>query len=282
MIAIDLGGTIIKAAVIGYLDSPSLMNFTTIRTPKTRNELLKALVELIYKLEEKPDKIALSCPGPADYFRGFLLATPNLPLAFFNLKSFLEKHTSAIVVMENDAVCFTLGEANYGAAKGKQLVLGITLGTGFGGGIVYKGKPFKGLGNAGHFSKMVLRNEPARDHFFKYKTYEVLLSERGLLARCPRFSSGLEMKKAAEQGDIEAIEAFSSYGKDLGLAVGSLIAAFDPDCVVIGGGLTKNWDLFAEVMFNVIREVTEFKAEVLHSKFEEPQLFGAASLLRNI
>ncbi|MBW2988546.1 ROK family protein, partial [Candidatus Woesearchaeota archaeon] len=274
-VGLDIGASYIKG---GIIKDGRVTNFIRLPTGKTKEQFLATLTRAINTLAKGESWVGLAVPGPADYARGIILDAPNLPVRNFNLQAHLKKELNIELTMANDAVCFTLAEALCGAGKGKSLVIGVTLGTGVGGGIVLNGKPLLGCGNAGHFSRMVLRNEPSKDHFFKYQTFEVLCSERGLLARAPGFNSGLEMANAARNGDKEALVAFREYGRDLGLGVGSLIAIFDPDIVVIGGGLSGNWDLFESEMRGAIAEVTSFKAEVVKHHLEQPGIVGASLL----
>jgi glucokinase len=276
-IGIDIGASYIKA---GLLWEGKVSKFVRLPTGKTKQEFLDRLVEIIRGMSGgNAIGIGIGCPGPANYKMGVIHDTVNLPLKEFNIKQYLRGFFKTDIIMENDAVAFALGEAIYGAGIGKRMIVGITLGTGVGGGIVLDRKPLLGQGNAGHVSMMVLRNEPSADKFFKYKTFETMCSERGLIARAKGFKTGLEMAEAARKGNAGAIAAFNAYGHDLGLWIGSVIGVLDPDVVVVGGGLAQNWEFFQDEMRKAILEVTPFKAEVVKQENEHSVVLGAASLI---
>jgi glucokinase len=277
-IGIDIGATTIKA---GTVVAGQLKKHSTLPSGQDQHTFLDNLVELIRDcLGGHVLGIGIGCPGPADYPHGLILKTPNLPVQNFNLKHYLKQFFKTEIVMENDAVCFALGEALFGAGKGHKKVVTVTLGTGVGGGIVIDGSPYRGMGNAGHFSQMVINDKRVKHRFFSYESFEVLCNEQGLLARAPGFASGLEMCKAAQAGNTQALKAFSEYGHSLGLALGSLIACLDPEVVVVGGGLSKAWAFFESEMRSTISEVTYFKARVVCSGLEHGAILGAASLVK--
>ncbi len=276
-IGIDIGGTNIKA---GILTQGQLSRFVTLPTGKTKEEFLDRLIEIIRNLSGGHTLgIGIGCPGPANYALGLILKAHNLPVNDFNLKHYLRTFFKTEIIIKNDTVAFTLGEALYGAGENKRLVLGITLGTGVGGGIVLDRKPVLGKGNAGEVCSMVVRDSISDDPKFKYNTFETLCSERGLVKRAIGFNTGSEMFEAASKGNNKIIQVFKEYGRDLGICLGSVITILDPDIVVLGGGLCKSWKFFQESMHKAIKEVTPFEVDVVPPANEYAGVIGAASLI---
>ncbi len=276
-IGLDIGGHFIKA---GLIDKGSVKRFTEFPAGTGREGFLASINLAIEDvLEPGLEGIGVGCPGPADYKKGIILDTPNIPIPGFNLRQYLQKKFNLPLAFTNDAIAFSVGEALYGAGRGKNLILGITLGTGLGGGIILNGKPMVGKGNAGHFSSLILCNQPSKDHYFKYFSFEVLCSERGLLARAPKFNSAKAVAEAAITGNRQARAAFDEYGHDLGLGIGSLIAAFDPDVVVVGGGISRAWPLFEKTMNQAVAEVTHISAKVVKQQNPHSAVLGAAEIL---
>ncbi len=272
-IGVDIGGTSIKA---GILWAGEVKSFCKLPTGKTKQAFLDSLIELIRAhLGGHVIGIGIGCPGPANYPLGIIRKTPNLPIQDFNLKHYLKRFFKTDIVIENDAACFTLAEAKFGAGKGKHLVLGLTLGTGVGGGIVHDGKLLRGQGNAGHFSRLILSTERAKPS----ASFEMLCNERALISDTS-FKTAEELFAAAKKGNKPALKTFSEYGHVLGLGIGSLISAFDPDVFVVGGGLSNFWKFFESEMHKAIKEVTPFKAQVVRSRLQNAGIIGAASLIR--
>ena len=268
-VGVDAGGTSIKA---GLVSRGKVIKFLKVKAPHHKDEYISALINVIEKLwHQKVTVIGIGIPGPADYKEGIIGKTPNIPLGGVNLKLAL-KRFKVPIKFENDAVCFALGEAKYGIAAGKKVVVGITLGTGVGGGIIVDGKPFKGQGNAGHVCQIVICDEYSNDKFFKFHTLESRCSARAFHAS-PKL-----LQKSAEHGNRQAIKAFDDYGKSLGVGIGTLIGILDPDMVVVGGGLAKSWHLFKDSMKETIKQITPFKANVVKFKLKHSALLGAAGL----
>ena len=195
-----------------------------------------------------------------------MLATPNISgWNGVNLDYELTNLIGLPVDIENDANAAAWGEARFGAAKGKQHVLLLTIGTGLGGGIVIDGKLHRGAfgiaAEVGHMRVVpdgLLCGCGAKGCFEQYgsgsalmrHTREAIEQNPGiagkLLARGDGTLSGLTgtmIMEAARDGDVIAIEAFRTTGKWIGAGVASLSAILDPETVVIGGGVIEAGEL---------------------------------------
>ncbi|MBI3618436.1 ROK family protein [Candidatus Peregrinibacteria bacterium] len=160
ILGVDVGGTKIA---IGRYDATTLTEeeFTIIHTPASEgfSRVFEDVIALIEKMKRPETKaVGLGFPGLIDQSKGMLLRAPNIPGSeHFPLRAALQKRCSLPTRIENDANCFALAEATMGPGKGHAVCIGITLGTGVGGGIVIDGKIVHGArGYAGEIGHMLL------------------------------------------------------------------------------------------------------------------------------
>ncbi|MBI1812910.1 ROK family protein [Candidatus Peregrinibacteria bacterium] len=160
ILGVDVGGTKIA---IGRFDAATLAEeeFTMTHTPASEgfSRVLDEVIGLIEKMKTpQTTAMGLGFPGLIDQEKGMLLRAPNIPGSEkFPLRSELERRCSLPVQIENDANCFALAEARMGPGRGHSVCIGITLGTGVGGGIVIDGKILHGAhGYAGEIGHMLL------------------------------------------------------------------------------------------------------------------------------
>jgi glucokinase len=189
--------------------------------------------------------VGLGSPAPLDIFRGVIISPGNLPsLHGFPIVQRLREALGRPVVLNNDANCFGLAEARYGAGAGAQVCCGLTLGTGLGGFLVIGGELFNGPRGAAteiwcspYQGDQVEEKVSGRGVARNYKK----LTERVATAR--------EIADMARAGDPAARQAWQEFGWDLAVPVAYLCNIADPDVVVLGGSMAKAWDLFQEAMF---------------------------------
>lgn len=227
-LGIDIGGTSIKAGFIPGGEARCL-NFKSRPTPDNVRDFWHVLVNMIidnasrYRVE----KIGVGCPGPLAISTGTIIKSPHLPLKKFPLKHLLEKETGLPVFLDNDANAFTLAEAVWGAAKKYQNVIGLTLGTGLGGGIVLNKKIYHGRGNAGELGYTLINRSGVKG----------ALGERGSAQEYMRAGRLLKQKTPPRS-------FWKNYGYNLGYTLASLSHILDPDIIIIGGQKAKAWPNF--------------------------------------
>jgi glucokinase len=171
---------------------------------------------------------------------------------------------AATVVLDNDANCTARAECTYGAARGASDVIVVTLGTGIGGAVVIDGRVHRGSnGMAGEFGHMQVVPDGlpcecgGRGCWEQYSSGNALaryararldgsVMLRELCQGDPDQLTGPMVTGAAEAGDPLALEAFGSVGRWLGVGLANLVAAFDPDVMVVGGGVSAAGDLLLE------------------------------------
>ena len=186
---LDIGGTKISGGIIS-LPQGKILKFLKRKTEakKSKEKILENIystIEELLKNFPKIKKINLGLAGQINYQKGIFLSGPNFSFSFWgiNLKKILEKKYQREVALENDANCFTLGETYFGKAKGFKNVVGITLGTGIGGGILIKGKIYHGQDSlAGEFGHSFIN--PLGFSFKcscgKFNHFEILASGKGM------------------------------------------------------------------------------------------------------
>jgi glucokinase len=247
-VGVDLGGTKIAAGVFssrGALPAALVRRPTLASGPAegTLANLFAAIEEVCSIRGIGVDElvgIGIGTTGPLDPVSGMLLEPETLPRLFhFPLARVLEDRFARSVRIDNDANCFALGEARYGAGTAEEIVLGVTLGTGCGVGIVSRGELFRGATfNAGE----VYRAPIAGSNF------DAVLSGVGIedlhTAMSGERLAGAEIALNARAGDMRALSTFIAFGERLAMGLGILVSVVDPGLVVIGGSVAGSAGLF--------------------------------------
>lgn len=225
--------------------------------------------------------VGVGSPGPMDMKRGVILKTPNLPTLWnWPLAAQLSKHTKLLVRVNNDANVTVAGEAFAGVAKKYNLVYGVTLGTGYGHGLVINKKIFCGA----HFMAMEHAVTPLDpDHT---QTIEDVVSGRFIVKRYQELTgltkTAKEIDEAAWAQDENAGKAYEEFGKYMAFSFSWVINSLDPEIVVIGGKIAKGFLLFLPSLIHHLRinEITRAKLRIEPTKlWEKAPIIGAASLI---
>jgi glucokinase len=245
-LGIDLGGTQLRMAAVapdgtlltGMVAAPTGRDFAP---DDLRREVARLSALLQEEIGARP-VLGLGL-GTAGVVRpGPLSQCSNLPrLNGVDLAQTLRDATSLPVAIENDARCFTLAEARYGAARGARHVVGITLGTGVGCGVLVDGKLLRGASyEAGEVWAIPMRE----------KNLEEFLSGAGVVRAYraaggdPAEHSAARLAEKARGGDAAARAAWDSLGQDLAFLCLCVRSLIDPDAIVLGGSLALSRDLF--------------------------------------
>lgn len=254
-IGIDLGGTVIKGGVID--ENGEILQEKQILTQAFQGKekvigRLKQLIEDLRLTGEKLAGIGIGSPGPIDLKRGIIFNPPNLPS--WNevpLAKILEKHFKLPIVLNNDANVALLGEAWMGAGKSKKNILMLTLGTGIGGAAILDGRLYTGSsGFAAEFGHMILDFEGPLCGCGQRGCLESLASatflERKAQEKNLKISDARDVFEQARKGNKVAQDIIDEMTFWLSLGIGNLINIFNPEMIIIGGGLIKSWDFFGE------------------------------------
>ncbi len=249
-IGIDLGGTKIEGVALS--NAGDVVARMRVATPRGYDESVNTIAAIVEELESKCSKrcsVGIGIPGaitPAGLVKNanstWLIGKP--------LGADLETRLSRTVRLMNDANCFAISEAADGAGAGADVVFGVILGTGVGGGIVVNGRCLEGpnriAGEWGHNPlPWMTTDEFPGDQCYcgKHGCIESFLSgpafERRYEAKTRARLSASQIAEAAASGDENAIAAVAWYHDGLARAIGSIINVVDPDVVVLGGGMSN-------------------------------------------
>ncbi len=258
-IGIDLGGT--KIEVIALDDSGATLVRRRLPTPVGEySAALNAIAELVEFAEKETGKsgtVGIASPGAESKRTGLIKNSNSGALNGMPLKRDIAQRLKREVRIENDANCFALSEAVDGAARDANVVFGAILGTGVGGGIVINRQVLVGwnriAGEWGHnplpWSDAGERAEDARCACGKVGCIEYFVSGPGL-ARSYRSAtnnavSAQDVAARAAAGETAAVECMRRYQYRLARSLATVINLFDPDVIVLGGGLSNVTELYA-------------------------------------
>ena len=308
-IAIDLGGTKMRVAVInraGVLlqrdEEPTLAHLGREQTVERLTQIITRLMSLIRG--RNVVGIGVSLAGPVDPDTATMYSPPNLPgWDGFSPKPLLEEAFRLPVWAANDATLGAVGEHAYGIGQGVSNLVYVTVSTGIGGGIIVDGMPLLGArGFAGELGHMIMDRNGSLCGCGNVGCLETLASgtaiARFALERLERGEESLlqEMVKgdlaavnakvvmeAAGQGDPMAQEVVEQFARDLGLGLVNLLHIFDPQMIILGGGVSQNLHLFARSLKATVRHhvMAHFKVHiplVASVLGDDVSLLGAAHL----
>lgn len=260
-LGVDVGGTKVAVAAVGGNKARHAVEHpTVIDSTEALLDGIEAAVREVIAAAGEPDAIGVGVPSQIEWATGTVVASVNIPLAGVPLRKELAARFGVPVYVDNDASCAALAEAE--AIGATELVM-LTLGTGVGGGVVTSGRIFRGAhGLGGELGHIVVEAEgpecpgscPNRG------CLEALCSGTALERAAGR--NGREVVEAARAGDADAQTYLDRLGRYLGIGISNMVNAFQPEYVVIGGGLSAAADLFLETA------VAEAGARALPSLWE--------------
>ena len=272
-IGVDLGGT--KVAV-GKMAGGKLSEQNSALIDQNSEDPMDAvrlMMDLIGPmLDDRVRGIGVGVPGLVNRDWGIVYDVLNIPnWKEIPLKAILEEKFKVPVYIDNDANCFAMGEYRYGAESGQSDMVGITLGTGMGAGIVKDGSLIADAhGCSGEFGTMAYLDG----------IYENYTS--GMYFKMKYGKTGEEVAEKARSGDPWAVQAYREMGEHLGVAIQTIIMAVDPPLVVIGGSVARSRELFEDAMWESIRKIPfpsvleNFR--VVFTQTENIAIKGAAAL----
>ena len=282
VVGIDLGGTKILTAVADL--QGNILAKVKRPTEATRGTevIFSNIKTTIHKVLEQADVklkqirgIALGSPGPLDVEKKLIIDTPNLDLENVDVEAELGEFNLP-VFLENDANAAAIGEKWFGAGQGSADVVYITISTGIGAGVIINKQIVHGArSGAGEIGHTTLDPESSiQCGCGNYGCFEVLASGTALSRKGKEaVSSGQEtiisdlvdnsdeidgavVAQAARKGDQIALEIIDEVANYLGIGLANVINNFNPEKIIIGGGVTASWDLFAEK----VEETTKLRA----------------------
>ncbi len=275
VVGVDLGGTKISAALSDL--NGKVVSKITVPTNANEGEIpvLNRIIESIEKVIKDGSAtykeikgIGIGSPGPLDAEKGTIIYTPNLPFKNFNLVEPLNKKFGVPIFLDNDANVATIGEYMFGAGKGSKNAIFFTVSTGIGGGAVLNGKVYRGhTSNALEIGHMTVAPDGPRCNCGNIGCVEATssgtaIAKRGQEALTSKVETSLRKYKTvtsyevfieAAAGDAVCIDIINNALNYLGIAVANTVAIFDPEIIIIGGGVSEA----GAVVFDTVRKVVD-------------------------
>ncbi|MCL5076223.1 MAG: ROK family protein [Chloroflexi bacterium] len=282
VLAVDLGGTQLRVALVGA-DGQITFRYNTLTKAE---EGLEAVLERIYTVITQGllaagnggvTSIALSVPGPVNPYSGVIFRPPNMPgWDEVPLKQLVEQRFHLPTHIGNDANVAALGEHRFGAGQGIAHLIYLTVSTGIGGGVISNGQlllgyggfaaepghmtidrngPICGCGNVGCLEALASGTAIARHAKERLLKGEDSRLRAVLDAGLEQISAEL-VAEAAKAGDGLALTVIEEAATNLGIGVVNLVHIFNPQLIIIGGGVARAGDLLFEPVRRIVRERT--------------------------
>jgi glucokinase len=307
VLGIDIGGTNL---VVGSVAEDGSSMVASASEPTQSEAGATAVVDRLVALAERAIAttrreapgaeilgVGVGAPGPLDTKRGVVLLTPNLGWVNMPLRQLIHDRLGLPAALDNDANCAVLGEWWVGAARGARHAIGITIGTGIGGGLIIDGQLYHGASDvAGEIGHTTIDTEGRRCKCGNYGCLEAYASGPNIALRAvEELEAGAESRlrtlvggdlrkitaqtvyQAAANGDELALEVVNDTAKFLGVGIGNLLNVFNPEVVVVCGGVTLAGDhLFEPLRREVARRA--FKPAVTACRIVPGELAGTAGV----
>jgi glucokinase len=251
-LGLDLGGTNIKWVVL-EVDGPSMRALAKGQVPtdvsRGEESVVEQLIEIARDSSADPiQSVGVGVPGLYDPVLGLTRFMPNVPgkWAGVPVAARVRGAVRAPTRLINDARAFTLAEHRLGAGRGADSMLGITLGTGVGGGLILGGNLYQGHdGTAGEFGHQTILIDGPMCNCGNHGCLETLARADAIVGACGQATVEISVR-AASAGDRRAQQGLTDTGRYLGIGVGNVLALLSVDRVVIGGGVAAAGEMLLE------------------------------------
>ena len=315
LLAIDLGGSKIVTALV----SPEGEIVAREYTPTLAEEGTEAVIHrMLATIDSLPSKANISPPsfstiviaaaGAINPEEGIVTASPNLP-GWHNvpLREMVEKETGLETFLINDASAAALGEHCFGIGRGVNNLIYITVSTGIGGGIIIDGKLYTGVsGSAGEIGHMTIDVNGPRCNCGNTGCLEVLASGKAVAREAqraitqgtktiilelaegePQNITAQTVSAAAQKGDELASAIISKAATYLGVGMVNLVNAFNPEMIIVGGGMAKMGDMLLDTARKVVAErafhLPTQQVRIVPSQLgDNAAVLGAAALVQGL
>jgi glucokinase len=271
-IGIDLGGTNIRGGLVKGKEITSVQS-QRIKKDGSTAEIIEQLFALTANLmDEDVAAIGIGVPGLVEEKSGVVFDVLKIPSwKQLPLKQLMEEKFGIPVLINNDANCFAVGEYYFGKGKEGESMVGLTVGTGLGAGIMLKGKLYSGKNcGAGEFGMI--------DYLDKYVEYYA----SGQFFNNVYHIDGELVFERANSGDPESIRMYGEMGTHLGNAIKTILYALEVDRIILGGSVRHAYRFFNETMWQRIRTFayarTIEQLTIDISELENSGILGAAAL----
>jgi glucokinase len=303
LVGIDIGGTNIEMGLLN-LDG-EVVTQRTFQTSRCRDDIILKIADQVEQMlaSESVSRsqimaVGVGVPGITDVEKGIVFEAPSLGWKQYPLKKILQEVLQLPVYIDNDVNVALLGEQWKGVAQNKENIIYIALGTGVGCGIMVNGEIYHGSTYAaGEIGYMVTDKQEAQNEYEPtFEGYGFLDSHVGGPALVKRMKKELEQAEIKlSAADIEALTAESIFARakmndelalkvvnefveHLGFAIVNVVAIFNPQCVVLSGGLSRSGEWFLPRLRGLANKYLPIQPEIELTQLPYAPLIGAASL----
>ncbi len=310
IVGVDLGGTNIVVGLLA-IDGGEVKGLRILPTDSVRGakfvvdrivNMVQSSIDDVLRIEggtrDDVAGVGIGSPGPLDRKAGVVINTPNLGWRNFPLRDLVSNAVRLPAVLDNDANCATYGEWWLGAGRKVDTLVGFTLGTGIGGGIVLGGEIYHGFSDvAGEIGHMTIDSTGRKCKCGNYGCVEAYASGPAIALRAVEgIEAGIDtllldlvegkldqisaatVYEAVVQGDLYATEVMKDTARFLGAAVANIINILNPQMIVIAGGVTRAGDhLFTPLRAEVRRRA--FRAAEEGCRIVPGELPGTAGVV---
>jgi glucokinase len=310
LIGVDLGGTNIRVAAISLTGEVLHRKKVPTDPDKGKDVVIRKLIQMLNdtilkekELKRNPVALGIGTPGVVYIKKGIIVSSPNLP-DWINvpLKRIVRKQINLPTIIENDANAAAYGELWVGAGKNANSMICITLGTGVGGGIILNRKIWHGedgmaaevghttvnpdgpqcqCGNTGCVEAYASASGIVREVKRRLKREDSIL-KKSFQGREDRFTAK-DIFQAAKAGDPVSLRVIQQMGRYLGIGIANLVNIFNPELIVLTGGVTAAWKDFMPMVREEIRvrafEVPRERVRIVRAKLgDHAGIIGAAGV----
>ena len=271
-IGVDLGGSNVRC---GLVDNGNVVTRLSepCRSDQPENVVIEKIKGLIRRLiNPSVTGIGIGVPSVVDMQKGIVYNVANIPSwVEVHLKDILEAEFGLPVFVNNDANCFALGEHRCGEGKPFRNILGVTLGTGVGAGIIINNELYAGSNTgAGEIGCL-----PYLQHTLEFYCGSAFFVNYHSM-------TGKEALELAQNDDFYALKVWEAFGTHIGVLVKVILYTYDPDAIIFGGSIANAFPYFEEAMR---KEMANFdypetlkKVQIVVSTREDISILGAAAL----
>ncbi len=272
VIGVDVGGTKMRA---GRVENNQIVESVTCDTPSqgTEEEVVEKLIHLIRKCINKDTKsIGIGVPSVVDTKNGIVYDVYNIPSwKEVALRDIIFKSFNIPVYINNDSNCFVVGEKIFGIGQSHQNIVGMTLGTGLGLGLIMNNKLYEGRNcGAGEFG-MIPYLDDCYESYCSGRFFSALMNV-----------NAKETHESALTGNAKSLQLYNEFGKHVGSVIKSILYAYDPNIIIIGGSLSMPFNLYKESMYKEMEDFPYKKTleslKIETSEIADSAIFGAAAL----
>jgi len=272
VIGVDLGATNVRGAVVTGETLSGIIS-ARIHSDGSVEEVLNDIYQVVDQLiADDVAAIGIGVPSVVDVELGIVYDVLYIPSwVEVPLKKHMEARYHIPVFVNNDANCFAVGEHYFGKGKGVDSMIGMTLGTGLGAGVIVNNKLYAGYNcGAGEFG------------LFNYKDNILEYYASGSFFQNVYGLDGTKVFEEAKNGDKRALELYAELGTHIGNAVKMAMYAFDPQLIILGGSVRHAWEFFEKTMWAEIKTFAFTKSaervRVESSALQNSGILGAAAL----